>query len=80
MALSAGEQAANNIVNGMPLLQFGTESARRIVFTPGEPLDFYGAHDGKLHANGGEFHIKGINWCVASRPSFLRGTTACQPA
>ena len=25
-------------------------------------VNFYGANDGKLHANGKEFHIKGINW------------------
>ena len=54
------DAAVNAIVDAMPLLRFPEE--RRVVFTPGVPLDFYGAMDGKLHANGDEFHIKGINW------------------
>ena len=60
------------IGNGMPKLvervlravQLPLEP-RREVFTAGVPLDFYGARDGKLHANGAEFHIKGINWCAS---------------
>ena len=71
-ALSPGEIAANNVVDAMPLLsRRANDEARRVVFTAGEPLDFYGARDGKLHANGGEFHIKGINWCAKSAPLFF---------
>ena len=65
MASDAEYEAAavKEIVDNMPLLQQPLEE-RRVMYTPGTPLDFYGARDGKLHANGAEFHIKGINWCV----------------
>lgn len=61
--MGEAEDAVARFVDRMPLLQKPFEE-RRLVFTPGTPLDFYGAGDGKLHANGAEFHIKGINWCV----------------
>lgn len=57
------EEAVSSHVDNMPLLQQPLEE-RRILYTPGTPLDFYGARDGKLHANGMVFHIKGINWCA----------------
>ena len=61
MWLSDEDAAVEAIVDDMPLLKI-TPRARNTIFTPGVPLDFYGARDGKLHANGEEFHIKGINW------------------
>ena len=54
------DDAVRAVVDAMPLLRMPT-SERRTLYTPSEPLDFYG-DDGKLHANGEEFHIKGINW------------------
>lgn len=50
-----------SVVDAMDLLRFHPEK-QRVILTRGEPLDFYGAGDGKLHANGDVFHIKGINW------------------
>ena len=50
-----------SIIGNMPLLQQPREQ-RRTEFVVDKPLDFYGARDGKLHANGQVFHIKGINW------------------
>ena len=65
------------VVDNMPLLQLPRE-VRHEIFTPGDPLDFYGARDGKLHANGAEFHIKGINWCAAPE-SCLRAAAPAHP-
>ena len=64
--MGEAEDAVARIVNSMPLLQKPLEE-RQNIYTPGAPLDFYGAGDGKLHANGQEFHIKGINWCAQQR-------------
>ena len=50
----------NRQIDSLPMLQ--NIRPRRTVFTKGAPFDFYGARDGKLHANGQEFNIKGINW------------------
>ena len=58
---SEADVAVKDIVDAMPLLQL-PKAERSVVFTPGAPLDFYGNGDGKLHANGREFDIKGINW------------------
>ena len=60
---SEADVAVKDIVDAMPLLQLPT-AERSVVFTPGAPLDFYGNGDGKLHANGRELDIKGINWCA----------------
>jgi hypothetical protein len=50
-------------IDSLPMLH--TVRPRRSVFTKGAPFDFYAARDGRLHANGQEFNVKGINWCGA---------------
>ena len=63
MVASDADDKAAALVDNMPLLQRPAEP-RRVILTKGVPLDFYGARDGMLHADGAEFHIKGINWSV----------------
>lgn len=63
--------AVRTVLDAMPLLKM-PRASRRTILTTGAPLDFYGAADGKLHANGGEFHIKGIK--CARLP---RGCSGC---
>lgn len=71
------EHMVETVIQKMPLQKLGyLMQPRRAILTNGEPLNFYGANDGKLHANGGEFHIKGIN-CTPPRvrplPSHIIG-------
>ena len=42
------------------LLTRHSPQPRQVIFTAGEPLNFYGARDGKLYANGKPFHVKGV--------------------
>ena len=55
------EDAVASIVGRMEHLKLPAEP-RRTMIVNDQPLDFYGARDGMLHANGEVFHIKGINW------------------
>ena len=55
------DDAVASVVGRMPLLHKPRE-ARRTMVVNNDPLDFYGAKDGMLHANGDVFHVKGINW------------------
>ena len=59
---AALEEAARQ-VDSMPMLH--TPRERTSIRTGGAPLDFYAGRNGRLYANGEEFHFKGINWCAS---------------
>jgi len=55
------DRVVDSIVDSMPLLSMPL-AQRGTLYTAGEPFDMGGRGDGKLYADGKEFHIKGINW------------------
>mmetsp|Transcript_25260 Transcript_25260/g.57552 ORF Transcript_25260/g.57552 Transcript_25260/m.57552 type:complete len:115 (-) Transcript_25260:3008-3352(-) len=72
--ISEAEARANELANRMPVV------VADVLYVPqAGALDFYGAGDGRLHANGKVFHVKGINWCGPIIP-YPPNLTAVSPS
>ena len=60
--MSLAERVVREQVFSLPALQNPKLPRKVINVEHGVPINFYGAKDGRLHANGMEFRVKGINW------------------